>query len=172
MESLYIIDYDELNKRLKEIIGEDLEIDEKNAKDKIKKLYYDRMMRKEKLNYIIDNTSKYQNENSKILNFENDIKIFYNATEILLNLFNSENEIISIENYELVYELIVNTAIKEILKEDIPNLMKISEYIQEKDISNIVDCINNLFTTIDFDKINQTQFFTIINDEIEDFLNK
>ena len=167
------IDYEELNKRIKEITGEELSIDKNNANKKLKNLFFERIIKMSKLNYSIDSTSKYQKDNSKIIEFENDEKIFYNATEILLNVFNYEKDIILSENYNLFLELIISNDVQQILKDDIPNLIKISQYIQINfniDIANIAENILNLFETIDYEKLTINDFFTIINDELERFL--
>ena len=176
MKSIFLIDYKDLNKELKEIIGEDLNINEYNARDKLRDLYFNRIMKLEKLNFIIDKTSQYQNEYSKVLDFENDKQVFYNATEILINIFNYEKDIIWSENWELVMDLVIRNDIQQILEDDIPNLIKISEKIESKnnyrvDVTGIVETIVSLFEIVDFDKINEDKFFNKINKEISIFLN-
>lgn len=176
MKSIFLIDYKDLNKELKEIIREDLNINEYNARDKLRDLFFNRIMKLEKLNFIIDKTSQYQNEYSEVLDFENDKQVFYNATEILINIFNYERDIIWSENWELVMDLVIRNDIQQILEDDIPNLIKISEKIESKNnyrvnITSIVETIVSLFETVDFDKINKDKFFNKINKEISIFLN-
>jgi len=69
-------------------------------------------------------------------------------------------------------DLIIRNDIKQILKDDIPNLIKINAKIETKnnsrvDITSIVEIIVNLFETVDFDKISKIKFFNTINKEIE-----
>ena len=170
----YKIDYIDLNKLLREIIGDELELDEKNANEKIRNLYFDKSKQMKKLDKIIKETEKNNNENYKALQFKNDVEIFKNASSILLNLFINESNILSIECNDLISELVLNDDIQQVLKDELPSLRKISEYIHSKENVTVdtTDMIGMIFETInnmDFEQLNEVEYFKKLDKAFKEF---
>ena len=171
---IYLIDYDNLSKRISEIIGEDIEIKEENARELLKKLYYTRVIKMMKLNLALTHIDEIEEEHIEMLEFETDRETIYHTTAILFNVFNREYQLIEQENIKLFLDLICNNEIQQILKEEVPVLIEISKYIEEKkcktiDVSDIIENIFDKFFFIDIFNIDEDKFFEEINKELEDF---
>lgn len=171
---IYLIDYENLSKRISEIIGEDIEIKEENAKELLKKLYYTRVIKMMKLNLALTHIDEIEEEHIEMLEFETDRETIYHTTAILFNVFNREYQLIEQENIKLFLDLICNNEIQQILKEEIPVLIEISNYIEEKkcktiDVSDIIENIFDKFFFIDIFNIDEDKFFEEINKELEEF---
>lgn len=174
---IYLIDYDNLSKRISEIIGEEIEIKEENAREQLRKLYYTKVIKMMKLNLTLTHIDEIEEEHIEMLEFETDRETVYHSTAILFNVFNREYQLIEHENVKLFFELICNNEIQQILKEEIPILIEISSYIEEKncksiDVSEIIEDIFDKFFFIDIFNINEDKFFEEINKELDKFFKE
>ena len=173
-EVTYKIDYNDLNELLREISNEDLELNKENANERIRKLYFERFKQVKQLDAAITDTVEYRKKQHRALQLETDAEIFHNATAILLNLFINENNVLTVEYSDLLSELIVNVEIQQILKEELPSLREISEYIHSKDNVTVdtTDMIGMIFETIDnmdFEKLDDVEFFKILDKAFKEF---
>lgn len=173
----YLIDYEELSKKISEIIGENIEITPENAREKLKKLYYTKVIKMMKLNLALTNVDEFDEEHAELLEFESDRETVYHSTAILFNVFNREYQLVEQENVKLFFELICSNEIQQILKEEIPILIKISNYIEEKnckriDVSEIIEDIFDMFFFIDIFNISEDKFFEEINKELDKFFTE
>lgn len=173
----YLIDYNELNKRISDIVGENLEINEENAKEKLKKLYHTKSIRMLKLNLALSKIDEIDEEYLDLLEFETDKETVFHSGSILFNVFNRDFELIEKENIKLFFELIFNNEIQQILENELPSLIKISDYFEEKnckrvDVTKIIDAIFDLFYVIDIFKISEDKFFEEMNKELDKFLSE
>ena len=173
----YLIDYEELSKRISDIIGEDIEINENNAKEKLKNLYYTKSIKMMKLHFAVSKIDFIDEEYAELLEFETDKETVFHASAILFNVFNRDCQLIEQENVKLFFELIFSNEIQQILEDEMASLIKISDYIEEKnckriDVSEIIEAIFDLFFEIDIFKISEDEFFEEINKELEKMLSE
>lgn len=173
----YLIDYDNLSKRISEIIGEEIEIKEESAREQFKKLIHTKIIKMMKLNLALTHVDEFDEEHVELLEFETDRETVYHSAAILFNVFNREYQLIEQENIKLFFELICNNEIQQILKEEIPILIEISNYIEEKncdkvDVSEMIEDIFDMFFFIDIFNINEDKFFEEINKELDKFFTE
>lgn len=174
-------DYEQLNELFEDILGKDFEINELNAKEKIKEIYYDRALKIRKIYNLRDEIEEHHSNGVQIFDKSEDCKLFCNTmcnAEILLE---KQLEKTIMENIRLVINLIIDDNILEILEEDMPNLIEINNIMNEIeleqddfrcDLSDISEKILNIMEKEYIEDINKEELFTMINNSLKEFVNK
>ena len=174
-------DYEQLNELFEDILGKDFEINELNAKEKIKEIYYDRALKIRKIYNLRDEIEEHHSNGVQIFDKSEDCKLFCNTmcnAEILLE---RQLEKTIMENIRLVINLIIDDNILEILEEDMPNLIEINNIMNEIeleqddfrcDLSDISEKILNIMEKEYIEDINKEELFTMINNSLKEFVNK
>lgn len=174
-----IMDYDVLNKLLEDITGENLELNRKNAKNKIMKLYYEKALKMQNLNILIDCICENHSEGIGMIETAGDAKIYCNTMNTARILLEKEYDNTMNMYLRLMINLIVDDNILEILKDDMPNLVQINNIMNDLDeeysgcdlseiIEKVVDYIENFF----IDDMSKEEFFELVDNLLDEFANE